>query len=67
MHAYSQPFAELLSRFQKFALQVKPQVPVAQVDVAFAAEHVTPQPPQFAMSVAAFTSQPFAFTESQFK
>ena len=45
---------------------VKPQVPVVQVETAFArAGHTLPQPPQLRVSVAVDDSQPLALAPSQ--
>jgi hypothetical protein len=52
----SQPLAALLSQFAKGALHTKPQVPAAQVAVAFVGAWQTLlQPPQFCRSVAVLT------------
>jgi hypothetical protein len=61
----SQPLLATPSQLPKPALQLAiAQVPVPQVEVAFARLHATPQPPQF-VSVFSAVSQPLAVTPSQ--
>jgi hypothetical protein len=62
----SQPFVGFESQLPKPALQVPSvHVPVAQLSVALARSHTTPQPPQFVRLVVAF-SQPLFGLPSQF-
>lgn len=61
----SQPFGSTPSQFAKPALQPRmPQVPPGHVDIAFGREHITPQPPQFAVLLSG-VSQPFPSVPSQ--
>jgi hypothetical protein len=61
----SQPLAALPSQFAQPVLHAAiSQVPVAQVAVAWARSHGTPQPPQFVKEVSA-VSHPLALLPSQ--
>lgn len=63
----SQPFDVAASQLAYPTLHVEmPQVPALQIGVAFAGAQVFPQPPQCAVLLSVFTSQPFQASPSQF-
>jgi hypothetical protein len=61
----SQPLLGLLSQSANGALQLNPQLPLVQVDVAFAALHALLHPPQCWRLLAVLVSQPLPGLPSQ--